>query len=123
MENTSALTVAQPDPYLTELLAMLERAIAYIFTGDGKVIVRALMGHYGLKRSLLELGLPAITRSIQFEDHMTTSFNLTRADWPVTRGLLAVASKRAQVLTYGEDHYKASHSRCAEIGSNSISAQ
>jgi hypothetical protein len=93
-------------PYVIEVVSALERALAMAYTGDARVIVKDLMVPLGLKQSLLELGLPSITRLIKFDLDPTQSLAHNRRDWPLTqRQEPAVASMRAQTLTYGKDHY------------------
>jgi hypothetical protein len=109
MEESNTGNNGMPIPYFAEIMAMLERAMAYMFTGDARVIVKSLMGPFGLKRSLLELGMPAITTAITFDEQSTNAVSFKKANWPLTdRGEPAIASGRAQYLTYGEDHFKVS---------------
>jgi hypothetical protein len=82
-----------PILYFVEIMVMLERAMAYMFTGDARVIVKSLMGPFGLKQSLLELGMPAITTAITFDDQLTNVVIFKKANWPLTdRGEPAIAS-------------------------------
>jgi len=93
-------------PYVIEVVSVLERALAMAYTGDARVIVKDLMVPLGLKPSLLELGLPSITRLIRFDVDKTEPFTHNRGNWPLTkRREPAVASTRAQTLTFGSDHY------------------
>ncbi len=92
-------------PYIIEVVAMLERALAFAYTGDSRVLTKTLMGPFGLSRSLIELGLPAIT-TIDFNTHLSRHFAHNPALWPLTSSREpAVASKRALSLTYGDDHF------------------
>ena len=86
---------------------MLERTLAMAYTGDARVITTDLMGPMGLKRSLMELGLPAITSLLNFDRSITKDgFTFKRANCPLDKqNGPAVASKRAQILTYGPDHF------------------
>jgi hypothetical protein len=109
MEESNTATSRLPTPYFVEIMAILERAMAYMFTGDARVIVKSLMGPLGLKRSLLELGMPAITTAITFDDQSTNAVSFKKANWPLTdRKVPAIASGRAQCLSYGEEQFKVS---------------
>src|SRR5262245_29096789 len=123
MEKSAMEKEQLPDPYHVEVMAMLERAMAYMFTGDARVIVKSLMGPYGLKHSLVELGLPAITLDIAFDEQLATPIALKRANWPlVGRQEPAVASRRSQLLNYGEDHCKVSFNHISYIPGNRTSS-
>lgn len=88
---------------------MLERALAMAYTGDARVITKDLMGPFGLKRSLLELGLPSIIKAINFDKSISSSFSHHPASWPLDlNNNPAIASKRAQILTYGDAHFTVS---------------
>src|ERR1700722_16641045 len=65
---------AQISPYVIEVVSMLERALAMAFTGDARVITKDLMGPFGLKRSLLEHGLPSIIKILNFDKSITSTF-------------------------------------------------
>jgi hypothetical protein len=89
-----------------EVMSALERALAMAYTGDARVIVKDLMGPLGLKQSLLDMGLPSITRLIHLDVGPAKALTYHRGDWPLTSTREpAVASMRAQTLTYGHDHY------------------
>jgi hypothetical protein len=93
-------------PYVIEITAVLERALAMAYTGDARVIVKGLMEPFCLKRSLLEQGLPSLTKLIRFDQSISEQFAHTPANWPLTSdNEPAVASKRCQVLTFGKDHF------------------
>jgi hypothetical protein len=91
-------------PYVIEIVGALERALAMAFTGDARVIVRRLMGHFGLRTSLLEQGLPSVTNSIEWNKGL--EFFTVAKEWPLTTDNdPAEASKRCQIDTYGETHW------------------
>ena len=74
---------------------------------DARVIVKDLMGSLGLKQSLLDLGLPSITKLVKF-DHLIAQGD-THGNWPLTnRNEPAVSSMQTQMLTYGHEHYMVS---------------
>ena len=95
-----------PDPYLLEILACLERAEAFAFNGDSRLIVTTLMAPFCLKRSLMEQGLPSLSKSISLNKHLAKYFTIHPDHWPCTpTGEPGIASKRCQVLTYGIPHF------------------
>ena len=53
--------------YTIEIVAMLERALAMAYTGDARVITKALMEPFGLHRSLIELGIPCLISSLNYK--------------------------------------------------------
>jgi hypothetical protein len=109
MEESNTVTSQLLNPYFVEIMAILERAMAYMFTRDARVIVKSLMGPLGLKRSLLELGMPAIMTAITFDDQSMNAVSFKKANWPLTdRKAPAIASGRAQCLSYGEEQFKVS---------------
>jgi hypothetical protein len=84
---------------------MLERALAMAYTGDMRTITKYSMEPFGLKPSLMELGLPSMTH-VDFFSKDGNVFALSPSEWPLTPSKEpAVASKRTQILTYGQDHY------------------
>jgi hypothetical protein len=101
---------------------MLERALAFAYTGDARVITTQLMTPFGLKRSLIENGLPCIVKALDFDQSLSQYFTHNPAMWPLTdRGEPAIASKRAQTLTYGDDHFMVSSFQSNQ--SNQMSVQ
>jgi hypothetical protein len=86
---------------------MLERALAMAYTGDARVITKDLMGPFGLKRSLIENGLPSICNFIEFQGEHALGFSHLPTNWPLTKdNRPAFASKRAQTLTYSLNHFQ-----------------
>ncbi|KAG1803891.1 uncharacterized protein HD556DRAFT_1303877 [Suillus plorans] len=85
----------KPAPQAIELCSVLERALAYAHTGDTK--------------SLLEHGLPTFSPSVRFAAPPSIPVAISPADWPMLTSMkvLAIASKRSQILTYGNDHFEA----------------
>jgi hypothetical protein len=93
-------------PYIIEVAAVLERALAMAYTGDARVIVKGLMEPFCLKRSLLEQGLPSLSKLIRFDGNISEQFAHTPANWPLTHNNEpAVASQRCQILTFGKHHF------------------
>jgi hypothetical protein len=93
-------------PYIIEIVAALERALAFAYTGDARVITKDLMGPIGLRKSLVEQGLPAIISGIKLDTSLSMHFVRNAPLWPHGEGgWPATASKRGQTLTYGNDHW------------------
>lgn len=95
---------------MIEICAMLERALAYAHTGNAKVLSSSLMKPFWLVRSLLQQGWPTMAPTVRLVATTTIPVSVSPADWPiVTRSNLpAIASKRAQILNYGLDHFEVS---------------
>jgi hypothetical protein len=96
----------QIPPHIIEITAALERALEMCFTGDPHSITVDLMGPLGLKKSLIEHGIPTFISSFKFDLDIRTYFTSHPADWSLNHNREpAVASKHVQLLTYGEQHY------------------
>ena len=109
-------------PYVIEVVSVLERTLAMAYTGDARVIVKDLMVPFGLKQSLLDLGLPSITRLLKFDSDITSSFLRDPGSWPLTACKEpGIASMQAQTLTYGHDHYAVSPIFTRPLGKHFIS--
>jgi hypothetical protein len=92
-------------PYLLEVVASLERAYAYAFNGNAKMLT-SLMKPLALQESLLEYGMPSISdifvSIIQGKNGPVISVN--EANWPIKNNMPLLASARAMQLTYNEEH-------------------
>ncbi|KAG2045993.1 hypothetical protein BDR06DRAFT_1015119 [Suillus hirtellus] len=99
----------KPAPPVIELCSVLERALAYAHTGNTKVIATSLMRPLWLVQSLLEHGLPTFSPSVRFAAPPSIPVTISPADWPTLTNMKvpAIASKRSQILTYGNDHFEA----------------
>ncbi|KAG1811023.1 hypothetical protein EV424DRAFT_1542652 [Suillus variegatus] len=99
----------KPTPQVVELCSVLERALAYAHTGNAKVIATSLMRPLWLVKSLLEQGLPTFAPSVRFPHAPCVPVAISSADWPTLTNMNApaIASKRSQMLTYGNDHFEA----------------
>jgi hypothetical protein len=90
--------------YLLELLAVLERVLAYAFTGSGKVFLRKLMDPLWITKSVLSGYLPALNPRIVdiYNGTQNTTYSIHYAQWPTTiTGQPLLASLRTIELTYG----------------------
>ncbi|KAG2090773.1 uncharacterized protein F5147DRAFT_780230 [Suillus discolor] len=98
----------KPAPQAIELCSVLERALAYAHTGNTKVIATSLMRPLWLVQSLLEHGLPTFSPSVRFAAPPSIPIAISPADWPTLTSMKvpAIASKRSQILTYGNDHFE-----------------
>ena len=101
---------------MVELASALERALAYAFGGNAKVLSRALMSPLWLSRGIIDQGMPCLNidkilgSGILANPHDPVI--IRSENWPVTpsgrANYPAIASKRAQMLTYGDSHYMVS---------------
>ncbi|KAG1793563.1 hypothetical protein EV424DRAFT_1354195 [Suillus variegatus] len=99
----------KPRHEAVELCSVLERALAYAHTGNARVLAARLMRPLWLIQSMLEQGLPTFAPSVCTTTTINNPITISAADWPTSDNLNvpAIASKRTQVLTYGNDHFKA----------------
>ncbi|KAH9828613.1 uncharacterized protein C8Q71DRAFT_912237 [Rhodofomes roseus] len=85
-----------------ELLAMMERTLAYAHTGNAAVI-SGCMGPLWLKRSLLELGFPCLHPSMRLDVDNDFPLSISVTAWPCRPSDMTplLASSRAFQLTWG----------------------
>lgn len=99
----------RPPVELVELVALLERTLAYAHTGNAKVLSRGLMRRLWLLTSLLEQGLPVLAPEVKIHLGSTYPVSLYLKYWPTNEnGIPLCASTKVQELTYGEQHYQVS---------------
>jgi hypothetical protein len=97
-----------PCPLRLEMLASFERLLCYCHTGNTAVFATSLMNGLGLSRGALKDGFPVILKMFEqpsivvSKDH---GFKIDPKRWPVKNGFPAIASRKAQVLTYSESHF------------------
>jgi hypothetical protein len=95
-----------PSPYLVEIIALLERTLAYAYTGSAKVLSRALMDPLYTSRSLIQQGFPTINKAIvSMETSRTTQENvvvISQQGWPLAsdRKSPAMCSTACQKMYY-----------------------
>jgi hypothetical protein len=88
------------------LIAILERVLAYAYSGSAKVLPRKLMGAFWITHALSLTGCPSINpRILEFLSSSASegrTFNLNTKAWPVTTSPYKplLASTRALELTY-----------------------
>jgi hypothetical protein len=104
---------ARPCPMHLELIASCERALCYCHTGNAAVLATSLMHPLGLSRGILEDGSPMLLRTIferpTIHNASLNGFKVIIAQWPIKDNYPAMASKRAQVLTYSATHFHVSN--------------
>lgn len=109
LEMVNIQNNVKPCPFRLELLASLERLLCFCHTGNAAVFATSLMAPLNLSRSAVADGFPTMSRLFnQSNLRAAVKFGLQidPRRWPTTKeGYPAVASKRAQVLTYSLPHF------------------
>ena len=91
-----------------ELLAALERLLCFCHTGNTAVLATSLINPLGLSKGVLKDGFPVLLRTFQqprIRCAMNSGFMIDPRRWPKKDGYPAIASKKAQVLTYSMNHF------------------
>lgn len=92
-----------------ELLAALERLLCFCHTGNTAVFTTSLMHPLCLSRAAIKDGFPMLLPSIfqrpRILSAMKDGFPVDARNWPAKGLYPAMASKRAQVLTYSLNHF------------------
>lgn len=91
-----------------ELIASLERILCFCHTGNTAVMATSLMRPLGLSKGALQDGFPMLLPLFAqptINSAMLHSFNIDARKWPLKDGYPAIASKRAQVLTYSIKYF------------------
>jgi len=100
---------AKPSPYVLELTCALERAVAFAFGGNPKVLAKGVMDPLWLSQGIIENGMPTLRKISDSTSNLTMTSPITiRARmWPMVRDgkYPAIASKFSQTLHYGLMHY------------------
>ena len=91
-----------------ELIACLERVLCFCHTGNASVFATTLMNPLGLSRGAIKDGFPVLMDLFKDATILGASYNGFTIDphkWP-PKGTHppAMASRRAQVLTYSTSH-------------------
>ncbi|KAF9515149.1 hypothetical protein BS47DRAFT_1391881 [Hydnum rufescens UP504] len=103
-----------PSPYMIEVIAVLERALAYAYTGSAKLLSRSLMQPLFTSRALVDHGFPMLSQSIvtMKKDRSTNkSFvSVSSSAWPWNqeRKAPATCSDGAQSVYYSKRLYNVS---------------
>jgi hypothetical protein len=100
------------DPFDLEMMAMLERALNYAYTGSAKVLTRTLMPDRAwLSLSVINNGLPCILNTFIPAGSLSSGLvSIRREKWPLhpITHMPLTASQRSQEVTYGKVHYSVS---------------
>ena len=102
---------ALPDPFRLELIASMERILCFCHTGSTAVFATALMAPLWLSLSAIADGFPMLAQIFKHQSLVSArdnGFQVKLAKWPLKGGHPAVASKRAQVVTYSMSHFMVS---------------
>ncbi|EPQ50156.1 hypothetical protein GLOTRDRAFT_97197 [Gloeophyllum trabeum ATCC 11539] len=105
-QNNFNLRKAVPFYYI-ELMSVLERALNFCHTGSVRVIERRLMTALWTGLALVKDGPPCLNPlliSLSLGDRTAITFSHDR--WPTQDLFPALASGRAQSLTYGNAHFE-----------------
>ncbi|KAI9428293.1 hypothetical protein H4582DRAFT_2178227 [Lactarius indigo] len=91
-----------------ELVAALERALCFCHTGNAAVFATGLMGPLGLSKGALKDGFPMLQDLFEhptIKQAMEHGLVIAHRKWPLKNGYPAMASKKAQVLSYSMRHF------------------
>ena len=87
---------------------MLERTHNYAHTGNARVVATSLMNPLFVGMALIKHGMPTFSDILKMGETSTDVPYILDKNWP--RHALTkqprFASKRAQILTYGNDHWE-----------------
>ena len=88
-------------------MAVLERLLNFAHTGSAKVLTTGLMNRLWASRALKDGCMPMFSDVLSFGGPTNTLPTVPLSLWPYNRitKMPYLASKRAQELTYGEDHF------------------
>jgi hypothetical protein len=99
----------KPCPFRLELLASLERMLAFCHMGNTAVLATRLMNPLGLSRAAVKDGFPMLLKLFSqptVASAMTHGLVIDPGNWPCDKdGYPAIASKGAQVHTYSINHF------------------
>ncbi|KAI9433456.1 hypothetical protein H4582DRAFT_2060877 [Lactarius indigo] len=91
-----------------ELVAALEQALCFCHTGNAAVFATGLMGPLGLSKGALKDGFPMLQDLFEhptIKQAMDHGLVIAHRKWPLKNGYPAMASKKAQVLSYSMRHF------------------
>ena len=96
-----------PPPQYVELMAVLERLLNFAHTGSARVLTTGLMNRIWPSRALKDGCMPMFSDILSFGGVTQTQPSIMLSLWPYDRrkNTPYLASKRAQELTYGQDHF------------------
>jgi hypothetical protein len=108
IQRSQVYAKEKPCPFILELLACFERLLCYCHTGNTAVFATSLMHPLGLSRGTLVDGYPVLLNVFQQPTIYLASkhgFGINPSAWPLKDGHPAVASKKAQMVTYSMSHF------------------
>ena len=100
-----------PSFFHVELIAALERILCFCHTGNTAVLATSLMNPLGLSYGVLKDGFPMLLRIFSqstVASAMKRGIEVIPRRWPMKDGYPAIASRRAQILTYSLAHFMVS---------------
>jgi len=92
-----------PCPLQLKFMACLEWLLCFYHTGNASVLAISLMHPLGLSRGILKDSFPVILDIFKHPTitmAMRFGFNIKPFKWPLKDGYPAIASIKAQVITY-----------------------
>ncbi|KAH8980399.1 hypothetical protein EDB86DRAFT_2835364 [Lactarius hatsudake] len=98
----------EPNQLKLELLAALERTLCYCHTGNAACLVMTLMKPLGLSQGLIKDGFPMlfpVFKEKNILEAMKRGFQVDERKWPLKNGHPAIASRKAQEVTYSVQHF------------------
>jgi hypothetical protein len=99
----------KPSPYAIEFMCAAERALAFAVGGNPRVLSRGVMHPLFISRGIIDQGMPTFKQIYGQSVTVSASDPLffKENQWPLAKDMKypAIASKRGQILTYGEPHY------------------
>lgn len=90
-----------PPPDFIELIAVLERTLAFAHTGNTKVLSRGLMRPMWIVQSLFEHGLPTLADGVRVRLDEPRCIYVPLNVWPLSKGKPCSAAHAAVKFTYG----------------------
>ncbi|KAH8998202.1 hypothetical protein EDB86DRAFT_2828489 [Lactarius hatsudake] len=104
----------EPNQLKLELLAALERMLCYCHTGNAVCLATTLMKPLGLSQGLIKDGFPMlfpVFKEKNILEAMKRGFQVDERKWLLKNGHPAIASRKAQEVTYSVQHSHAYHAK------------
>ncbi|KAI9430746.1 hypothetical protein H4582DRAFT_2086078 [Lactarius indigo] len=104
----------EPSQLKLELLAALERTVCYCHTGNAACLATSLMRPLGLSQGLIKDGFPMLMPVFKERNLLEAAKRGLHVDerrWPMKDGHPAIASRKAQEVTYSLQHFHAYHAK------------
>src|SRR5438552_17505483 len=86
-----------------ELVAMLERCLNFVYTGNPQVIASRLMNHMKVGKSLIRDGLPSFSKGVELNTSLNhKGMHVKVTHWPeYNNGVVPLASRKTHLHHYG----------------------